>query len=249
MTSSPTLADLIVPGVSRFDLWTRVIAERKVRTMAEVGVWRGAFAEAVLSQCPHVERYYMIDPWRHLDDWNKPANAVDEKFGKYYNEVLDRTNPWAEKRVVLRGRTTEVSDDIPDGSLDYAYVDGDHSLRGISIDLVRIWPKIREGGMLGGDDFQPSVWQHAGTFEPTVVFPFAVYFAEAVDAPIEALPRGQFVLHKSTSGFSFTDHTGRYGDLTLRAALQGRKRARGPQQTEPAPKRAARRLRKALPLG
>jgi Methyltransferase domain len=220
MTSPPTVVDALTAGQTRFDMWTRVLAARQVRTLAEVGVWRGEFTEAVFSQCPEVERYYLIDPWRHLEDWNKPANAADLTFSEHYAQVIERTEPWAAKRTVLRGRTVEVSDRIPDGSLDFAYVDGDHSLRGISIDLVRMWPKVRDGGLIGGDDFAPSVWQHRARFEPTVVFPFVVYFAEAVGAPVEALPRNQFAMHKSGTGFSFTDHTGRYGDLTLRAALQ-----------------------------
>jgi hypothetical protein len=225
MTASPTLDDLVVPGMNRFDLWSRFIISREVRTLAEVGVWRGEFAETMLSRCPDIASYYMIDPWRHLDDWNKPANKPDELFEQYYAEVLARTEPWASKRVVLRGRTTEVADEIPDGSLDFAYLDGDHSLRGISIDLYRIWPKIRDGGWVGGDDFRPSVWHHRASFEPTVVFPFAVYFAEAVDAPVEALPRHQFVIHKSDASFSFTDHTGRYKDTTLKTALRREKPA------------------------
>jgi hypothetical protein len=167
----------------------------------------------------------MIDPWRHLDDWNKPANVSDNSFEQHYAGVLERTEPWAGKRVVLRGRTTEVSDDIPDASLDFAYIDGDHSLRGISIDLLRMWPKIRDGGWVGGDDFSRTAWQHRAAFEPTLVFPFAVYFAEAVGAPVEALPRNQFAIHKSGAGFSFTDHTGRYPSTTMKAALRGRKKA------------------------
>jgi Methyltransferase domain len=225
MKSSPvTLSDLVVRGMHRFDLWSQFIASRNVRTLAEVGVWRGEFAETMLSRCPDIARYYMVDPWRHLDDWNKPANADDDRFERYYAEVLGRTEPWAGKRVMLRGRTTEVADEIPDASLDFAYIDGDHSLRGISIDLVRMWPKIRDGGWIGGDDFSPTVWQHPENFEPTVVFPFAVYFAEAVGAPIEALPRQQFVIHKSGAAFSFTDHTGRYPVTTMKAALRERKK-------------------------
>jgi Methyltransferase domain len=218
MPPSPTLADVVVPGDDRFDLWSRVIATRELSTIAEVGVWRGDFAETMFTRCAGISTYYLIDPWRHLDDWNKPANTGNVKFESHYEQVLARTASWADKRVVLRGRTTEVSAQIPDGSLDFAYVDGDHSLRGITIDLMHMWPKIRDGGLIGGDDFTSTVWQHAESFEPTVVFPFAVYFAEAVDAPIEALPGRQFALHK-TAGFSFTDHTGRYGDLSLRTAV------------------------------
>jgi hypothetical protein len=225
MTSPPaTLADLVVRGMHRFDLWSQFIASRGVKTLAEIGVWRGDYAETMLSRCPDITRYYMLDPWRHLDDWNKPANVSDNSFEQYYTGVLERTEPWAGKRVVLRGRTTEVVEEIPDASLDFAYIDGDHSLRGISIDLIRMWPKIRDGGWIGGDDFSRTAWQHRDAFEPTLVFPFAVYFAEAAGAPIEALPRNQFIIHKSDAGFSFTDHMGRYPNTTVKAALDGRKK-------------------------
>jgi hypothetical protein len=84
------------------------------------------------------------------------------------------------------------SDQIADGGLDFAYIDADHTLKGIAIDLIRVYPKVRSGGFLGGDDFTRSVWEHNTRFEPTLVFPFAVYFAEAVGATIYALPYSQF---------------------------------------------------------
>jgi hypothetical protein len=49
------------------------------------------------------------------------------------------------------------------------------------------------------------------------VFPFAVYFAEAVGATIYALPYSQFCLQKSNSQqFAFVDLTGKYDDVGLR---------------------------------
>jgi hypothetical protein len=219
MSRIELLTDLVDPDITRFEFWQRVINDRGVATMAEVGVWRGEFAEAVFAGCPNLTTYYLLDPWRHLDSWNKPANVSNRTFKEYYQGVLDRTARWAEKRVVLRGRTTDVVASIPDGSLDFAYIDGDHSLRGITIDLWLMWPKVRDGGLIGGDDFVPRAWQHGREFEPTLVFPFAVYFAEAVDSPIEAFPGGQFAIHKTGGGFAFTDHTGRYADASVRAAV------------------------------
>jgi predicted O-methyltransferase YrrM len=210
----------LAQATTRIELWTRFVGGQQIQQMAEVGVFRGAFAEAILNDCPAITRYYLLDPWRHLDDWNKPANADDARFEEYLAETLQRTEAHADKREVLRGRTTEVIDRIPDGSLDFAYVDGDHTLRGITIDLIRIWPKIKPGGFVGGDDFVPSLWQHAERFEPTVVFPWAVYFAEAMGAPAFALPFNQFLLHKVDGPATFTDTTGRYSDLTLRGAIE-----------------------------
>jgi Methyltransferase domain len=217
------MADLDLAGLckepSRLALWTKIIAEQRVERVAEVGVYRGAFAKALLSRCPGITTYYLIDPWRHLENWNKPANKDDAIFDEFFEETMTRTAPWEGKRIVLRGRTTEVIDSVPDESLDLAYVDGDHTLHGISIDLIRTWQKIRPGGLLGGDDFCPTIWQHSKEFEPTLVFPLAVYFAEAVGAPITALPNNQFLIQKLDIGFAFHDPTGDYMDLTLRAAL------------------------------
>ncbi len=230
------MSDLDLAGLceepSRIALWTKVVSERHVETVAEIGVSRAIFAEALLSRCPGIATYYLIDPWRYLEDWNKPANKDDTTFDEYFEEAVERTAPWESKRVILRGRTTEVIDSIPDGSLDFAYVDGDHTLRGITIDLIRAWPKVRPGGLLGGDDFTPTIWQHEKNFEPTLVFPYAVYFAEAMGAPIAALPNNQFLIHKVDEGFAFHDPVGDYGDLTLRQTLgpvdQSRPRRRRP---------------------
>jgi len=205
---------------SRADLWSEFVRRARIERMAEIGVYQGDFACALLESCPGVAKYYMVDPWRHLDDWNKPANRDDAMFERFFQTAKAKTDFAEARRVILRGKTTEVIDQIPDGDLDFAYIDGDHTLRGISIDLIRVYPKVRCGGFVGGDDFSPTMWQHKTTFEPTLVFPFAVYFAEAVGATIYALPNVQFCLQKSESPrFSFVDLTGRYSDLSLRSQL------------------------------
>ncbi len=205
----------------RTTLWVAIIQGIHAATMAEVGVWRGEFAEVVLRQCPGVERYYGIDPWRHLDDWNKPANQPNDTFAQIKAEALSRTDFARDRRIVLQGKTLEVARQLPEHGLDFAYIDGDHTLRGITIDLLTVWPKMRDGGLVGGDDFCSHVWQHAKSFEPTFVFPFAVYFAEAVGVPIYALPFNQFALIVDRSaGFAFRDLTGHYHSLTVRDALR-----------------------------
>jgi hypothetical protein len=188
------------------------------QTVLELGVWKGAFAEHMLRQCPDIARYFMIDPWRHLDHWNKPGNFDQGKFDESYAEMLSRTDFARDRRTILRGKTVDVIDQIPDASLDLAYIDGDHTLRGITIDLIRTYPKVRPGGLVGGDDYTPTIWQHAEQYEPTLVCPFAAYFAEAVGAPIIVLPCSQFVIVKPDGGGSqhrVVDTTSRYGERTL----------------------------------
>jgi len=98
--------------------------------MAEIGVYRGDSAVFVLERCAPLTRYYMIDPWRHLNDWNKPANHEDSMLRGYFQETKTKTDFAAADRVILRGKTTEVIDQISDGELDLACIDGDHTLGG-----------------------------------------------------------------------------------------------------------------------
>ena len=217
----------------RLALWSSVINYLQLATTAEIGVGAGTFARHILEQCSTVERYYMIDPWRHLDNWNKPANKTDREFAKRKQRALALTQFAEHRRIVLEGTTTEVSHQLPDGSLDLAYIDGDHTLRGITIDLIRIWPKMRHGGVIAGDDFCPSIWNHPIRFEPTLVFPLAVHFAEAVDCVIYGLPFNQFVIvieRPPATGFEFRDLTNQYTSSEVRDAL-AKKSGRQTQRT------------------
>lgn len=228
------LRELVAPSGDRMELWASFLRARDIRTAAEVGVYRGAFAERMLTECPALERYYLLDPWRHLDDWNKPANKSDDVFEGFFQETMARTEPQAQKRVVLRGMTTEVVDQIPDGSLDFVYVDGDHTLRGITTDLARFYPKVREGGFVAGDDFCRNIFQHRD-FEPTLVFPYAVYFAEAMGVRLFALPHKQFVMQKLPGDHSFVDVAGGYDQVTLLQQIKRRDKRRAKQRRAPGP--------------
>lgn len=214
---------------TRAELWTTIVSHAGVRSMVEVGVWKGEFSETLLRRCPEITTYYLVDPWRHLAAWNKPANVSQGQFDAIYAEALARTEFARERRRVLRGTTLEVIGRIPSHSLDYAYIDGDHTLRGITIDLLSVARTVRPGGLIGGDDFMPNIWQHGPEYEPTLVFPYVVHFAEATGSAVYALPHNQFVLQLPADGdhgFRFVDMTGRYRERALRDQFVAQTRSR-----------------------
>ncbi len=202
---------------TRFSLWAGLLNHIRAEVVAEIGVHRGDYAAALLAQCPTIKKYYLIDPWRHLPDWDKPCNATDERQEEHYARTLEQAAAYRDRVCILRGTTLEVIQRIPDGTLDFCYIDGDHTLRGITIDLICATPKVRNGGWIGGDDFNASIWQHAPEYEPTLVYPYAVHFAEAMQMRILALPHAQFLLLVQPRGrFEFSDRIGTYGDLSLK---------------------------------
>ncbi len=207
---------------TRLEFWAQFINYVQSARILEIGVWKGEFSAYVLAKCGSINDYHMLDPWRKLPSWNKPLNVDDSTFEHAFREAMANTEFAAEKRAVLRGTTVEMIDRVPNDSLDFVYIDGDHTLRGISIDLINSYSKLKPGGYLAGDDLSSTIWQHGRQFEPTLVFPFAVYFAEASGCRFFALPFSQFVMIKPEGGrrYSFTDFTGKYRDTELRKQLQ-----------------------------
>ena len=215
------IEQLVESSKDRFNLWVQIANMMKAKYIAEVGVYKGDFARYMLGNVPSIESYILIDPWRHIPGWNEPTNTSDENFERVYQEAVKKLSPFKGRYQILRGTTSEVSHKIKEDSLDIAYIDGDHTLRGITIDLYHIYHKVREGGIIGGDDFLKTIWHHSLKYEPSFVFPYAVYFAEAIGVPIHALPFNQFLIIKDRSlGFRFIDHTnGKYRDTSVRKHL------------------------------
>ena len=194
----------IPQSIDRFQYWTSFINERSFRSVAEIGVWEGVFAKTILDNCSTISDYYLVDPWRKMNDWNKPFN-FKENMEMVYEKAMNNLESHQSKTKVLRGKTIEVIDQIPNNSLDFAYVDGDHTLRGIAIDLMTILPKMKTGSFIGLDDFVNPL-QHGFDYELSLVDPFGLYFAEANRFPCAILGKGQFCIHVDSSmGFSLVD--------------------------------------------
>ena len=207
-------------STDRFSLCAGIVHAFGCRCAAEVGVWRGEFAARMLRDCPEIDPYYMIDPWRHLPQWNKPCNVPDAEFADVFEDAMRQTEFARKRRRVLRGRTQDVVDEIPDHAIGFAYIDGDHTLRGITTDLICMLPKMRPGGIIVGDDFSATAWQHGPGHEPSFVCPWAAYFAEANGLPFLALPHDQFcILNAPEDGYRLHDATGRCGELSVRKTL------------------------------
>jgi hypothetical protein len=197
----------------RTSLWTNILSELDCRCLCEVGVWKGEFVESLLQSLNRIESYTLIDPWKNLPNWNKSANMSDIEFERIHDEAMKRVTPYKEKIIEIRDTTKNARKKIENGSLDFVYIDGDHTLRGITIDLNAMLSKVRKYGFIGGDDFTKTLWQHGDQYSPTEVFPYAIYFAEANDLKIYTLPFNQFLIFNDSGGFDLIDY-GNYSNLT-----------------------------------
>ncbi len=61
------------------------------------------------------------------------------------------------ENVRLTKRTSEeASKLVPDGSLDFVFIDGDHTGDAVTFDVYAWWPKLKPTGFMGGHDYLAS---------------------------------------------------------------------------------------------
>ena len=117
----------------------------------EVGVWKGDLSRHI-AQLP-ISELHLIDPWQTINDVEgRLHNTEQEKLDRIYRMVRRRFS--FDKKVKLtRNFSSEAMSDFEDNSIDWIYIDGNHSYQYVKEDLNGWWPKIKSGGYMCGDDY------------------------------------------------------------------------------------------------
>lgn len=124
---------------------------------AEIGVWEGGFSRRILEICEPAE-LHLIDPWQYMPEFGNTG------FGRPKNEYLMEAKYQdvvaalgSDPRVRIHRATSEAAlSAMPDGSLDWVYIDGNHNEPFIGRDLELCLAKVKPDGIISGDDFN---WQ------------------------------------------------------------------------------------------
>lgn len=141
-----------------------------LRRGAEIGVWKGAYSARFAALGIHM---LCVDPWQSYPAWLDTKNALPVEDAK---RAMDEAYGLAQKRLtplpctILRMFSVEAAAFVPDRSLDFVFIDGNHGYDAVTEDLTLWSPKVRAGGWIGGHDYRHF------TNKPTI------HVIEAVDA-------------------------------------------------------------------
>ena len=119
-------------------------------SIAEIGVKEGDFFRFLIQNNPRL--VYAIDCW---DLFNKPsqddANEGHEKFKQIYDEfVLNFSQPNVK---IIKDFSPQCAINVEDNSLDFIYIDGDHTYDAVSQDISAWWSKAKVGAIFAGHDY------------------------------------------------------------------------------------------------
>lgn len=125
-------------------------------TGVELGVYLGSNAISMLKNL-NIKRLYLVDPYVKYEQYRDPGGWVErtqKDFDEYYKKATSRLYSWPDKVVFLREYSDLAAVQIPD-DLDFVYVDANHSYKYVKRDIETYYPKLKVGGVIGGDNFDP----------------------------------------------------------------------------------------------
>ncbi len=126
-----------VPVFTRDDL-SKVIGLMGLRKGAEIGVQQGYHSVQMLESIPDCE-LLCVDDWKIW--WSKREEQGARERLALHNATI------------VKALSIDASRDVPDGSLDFVYIDASHTFDNVMLDLI-IWsPKVRKGGIVSGHDY------------------------------------------------------------------------------------------------
>ena len=140
----------MIPGCTRMD-FPQFLVEWGCKVGAEIGVYKGEFTEQF---CKAGLRMYAIDPWIAFPGQGR-TQQVQERQDFLFSHACRTLAPYGmgPGSGVFRMTSMEAIEDFSDGSLDFVYIDGDHSFRHIAADICEWEKKVRSGGVVSGHDY------------------------------------------------------------------------------------------------
>lgn len=144
---------------------------------AEIGVLRGKTLFSTLDACLGLSMIG-VDQWKVLP-LRPDENAetyVDFDMALCERDVKAKAANYGTRCIILHGDSVAMSRNVGNGTLDFVFIDADHTEAGVRRDIDAWAPKVRSGGMVLGHDLW---WSTVGKVVREL-FPYHIAYGEEV---------------------------------------------------------------------
>lgn len=152
---------------------------------AEIGIYKGIHVESLLENLS-IKKLYLIDPYELYDGFEEgkrhygidqdPLEIVEE-------EARRRLKNYSDRIVWVKKKSGEALENIPD-KLDFVYDDGNHQYEFVKQNIESYFPKIKEGGIIGGHDISNGYsYEHNGVVQAVIEFAFEHHLQLYIELP------------------------------------------------------------------
>ena len=136
-----------IPNCSRNEL-PKFFKEMGFTVGAEIGVYKGDYCERF---CKEGLKMFAVDPWHSYAGAGRTNKAQDRQDFLYghASRTLNKYNDC----TVIRKNSMDAVTHFKDRSLDFVYIDGDHSFSHVANDIQAWAYKVKRGGIVAGHDY------------------------------------------------------------------------------------------------
>lgn len=135
-------------GATRDDL-AGLFALLSLNRGAEIGVHEGHYSAVLLDANPNLQ-LLSVDPWHPYPAYR--SHASRKRYYWYRVRAKRRLDPYPGS-TVRRAMSLDAVRDVPLGSLDFVYLDGNHAFDFIMRDLIEWSTRVRSRGIVSGHDY------------------------------------------------------------------------------------------------
>jgi hypothetical protein len=121
----------------------------------EIGAWLGkstAYMGVEILNSGKRIRFDVVDTWAgsegELDTWHSLAKKED-----IFHLFMKNTQPISAIIHPVRNNSTEAAKLYPDESIDFIFIDANHSYEFVKADIAAWYPKLKKGAYIGGHDY------------------------------------------------------------------------------------------------
>jgi len=111
---------------------------------AEIGVLGGSYSEVLCQVNPNLKLYC-------IDSWGRDGGKLADYHMRKYEEARKRLEPY--KTKLMRMNSMEAVEQFKNESLDFVYIDANHSFDAIMRDLIEWTMRVRKSGIIAGHDY------------------------------------------------------------------------------------------------
>jgi hypothetical protein len=158
-------------GARRRNFFLKMLPKHSVG--AEVGVNEAGFSRQIMKVVKPT-KLYLIDPYIDKDElYNKVSKNLPRNLS------------------IIRKKSEEALNDLENSSLDWTYLDGDHTYEAVKTDLKLSWDKVKKGGLITGDNYH-----YAGDWDDGVRVAVNEFIGEK-NPKVLLIAKDQFIIEKS----------------------------------------------------
>lgn len=140
-----------IPDSSRNEL-PEFFKQMGYKVGVEIGVYKAAFTNML---CDAGFKMFGIDPWHSYSGAGRVAKdqSRQEFLYGHAKRVLEKYNDC----TIIRKASMDAVGSFKDESLDFVYIDGDHSFKHVAQDIYEWTWKVRKGGVVAGHDYRANI--------------------------------------------------------------------------------------------